>query len=150
LQDNLSSNGTGNDKDDPMKFLNTHAGIKDLHLIVSTIFIVPIALVYGLYPERTLSELFDIKVETINLATIFRAMMGLYLGVSAVWIIGILKPKFWMTATITNIVFMGGLAAGRLLSLLLDGVPSIYFLAGLLLELSFAFWGVKNLKKYKD
>jgi hypothetical protein len=49
-----------------------------------------------------------------------------------------------------NIVFMGGLAAGRLLSLVVDGVPSLYFLAGLLVELLFAFWGLRNLKKYKN
>jgi len=134
-----------------MNFLkNNYAGIKNLHLIISIIFIIPIALVYGLYPNMTLSQLFDIKVETINLTNIFRAMMGLYLGISTIWIIGILKPKFWMTATLTNIVFMGGLAVGRLLSLALDGLPSIYFLVGLLLELSFAFWGLKNLKKYGD
>jgi hypothetical protein len=129
---------------------NNHAGIKNLHLITSVIFIIPIALVYGLYPKMTLSPLFDIKVETINLKSIFRAIMGLYLGMAAIWITGIRKPKFWITATLMNIVFMGGLAAGRLLSLALDGFPSIYFLAGLVVELSFAFWGLKNLKKYGD
>ena len=129
---------------------NNLVAIKNLHLITSIIFIIPIALVYGLYPKITLSQLFDIKVETINLKNIFRAIMGLYLGIAAIWIIGILKPKFWITATLTNIVFMGGLAAGRLLSLALDGLPSIYFLVGLLMELSFAFWGLRNLKKYGD
>ena len=129
---------------------NNHVAIKNLHLITSIIFIIPIALVYGLYPKITLSQLFDIKVETINLKNIFRAIMGLYLGITAIWIIGVLKPKFWITATLTNIVFMGGLAAGRLLSLVLDGLPSIYFLVGLLVELSFAFWGLRNLKKYGD
>jgi hypothetical protein len=133
-----------------MKFLKSNAGIKNLHLIVSTIFIIPIALVYGLYPGMTLSRLFGIEIGTINLTNIFRAMMGLYLGVTVVWIMGILQPKFWMIATITNIVFMGGLAAGRLLSLVVDGVPSIYFSVGFLLELLLAFWGLINLKKYGD
>lgn len=142
---------TGRDKDDQMKFSeNNHIRIKNLHLIVSVIFIVPIALVYGVCPELTLSQVFGIKIDTINLTNIFRAMMGLYLGVSAVWIIGILKPKFWITATVTNIVFMGGLAAGRLVSLAVDGVPSIYFSVGLLLELLFAFWGLKNIKAYGE
>ena len=105
---------------------------------------------YGLYPKNILSKLFDIKINTINLANIFRAMMGLYLGMSAIWIIGIVRPRFWITATITNIVFMASLAVGRLLSLTLDGLPSIYFVVGLLLELLFAFWGIKNLKKYQN
>jgi Domain of unknown function (DUF4345) len=129
---------------------NNNATIKNLHLIISIIFIVPIALIYGLYPNVILLKLFDIKIETINLANILRAMMGLYLGLSTIWIIGIINPKFWTTATLTNIAFMGGLAFGRLLSLALDGFPSIYFLAGLLLELFFAFWGVQNIKKYRN
>lgn len=117
------------DKDDQMNILkNNYVSIKNLHLIISIILIIPIALIYGLYPKIILSKLFDIKVETINLTNIFRAMMGLYLGISTIWIIGIIKPKFWVTATLTNIVFMGGLAAGRLLSLALDGLPSIDFL----------------------
>ena len=92
--------------------------------------------------------LFDFKVEAINLANIFRAMMGLYLGISVIWIMGISKPKLWVTATITNITFMGGLALGRLVSLVLDGVPGIYFLIGFMVETVLAIWGLKNLKKY--
>jgi len=92
--------------------------------------------------------LFDFKVDAINLANIFRAMMGLYLGISVIWVMGIIKSKFWVTATITNITFMGGLALGRLVSLALDGVPGIYFLIGFMLEAVLAIWGLKNLKKY--
>jgi thiol:disulfide interchange protein len=92
--------------------------------------------------------LFDFKVDNINLANIFRAMMGLYLTMSAVWIMGIVKPRLWTTATITNITFMGGLALGRLVSLASDGVPGKYFLTGLVLELVLAIWGIINLKKY--
>ncbi|MEP6926457.1 MAG: DUF4345 domain-containing protein [Ginsengibacter sp.] len=133
-----------------MSFLKrSHAVIKNLHLIISITFIIPVALVYGLCPNIILLKLFGIKLESINLTNIFRAIMGLYLGISAIWLIGIIKSKFWITATLTNIVFMGGLASGRLLSLILDGLPSIYFLIGLLLELILAFWGVINLKKYR-
>lgn len=137
------------EKDDYVNLLKSNkVPNKNLHLIISIIFIIPIALVYGLYPNLLLSKLFTIKVESINLTNIFRAMMGLYLGMSIIWIIGTIKPKFWFTATFTNIFFMGGLAIGRLLSLALDGLPSTYFLVGLILETAFAFWGVKNLKNY--
>ena len=121
---------------------------KNLHLTVSIHVIIPIALAYGLYPQKILPLLFDFKVDAINLANIFRAMMGLYLGMSVIWIMGIIKSKLWVTATITNITFMGGLALGRLISLALDGVPGIYFLIGFLLESVLAIWGLKNLKKY--
>lgn len=121
---------------------------KNLHLTVSTLVIIPIALAYGLYPQKMLPWLFDFKVDTINLANIFRAMMGLYLGMSVIWILAIIKPQLWVTATITNITFMGGLALGRLVSVAVDGLPGIYFLIGLLLESVLAIWGLRNLKKY--
>lgn len=130
----------------PLK--NSYLTFKNLHLTTSVILIIPIALVYGLYPRLILPKLFDFKIEGNDLADIFRAIMGLYLGMATVWIIGILKPTFWTIATITNIIFMGGLAFGRLISLVLDGFPSVYLLIGLMLELVFAFWGFKNVKKY--
>ena len=64
--------------------LNEHfksTAIKNLHLLISVIFIIPIALTYGLYPDVILLRLFDINVDTINLKNIFRAVMGLYLRV---------------------------------------------------------------------
>ena len=93
--------------------------------------------------------LFDFKVDNINLGNVFRGMMGLYLAMSVIWMMGIIKPRLWATATITNIAFMGGLALGRLVSLALDGIPGIYFLIGLALESVLALWGLSNLKKYK-
>jgi hypothetical protein len=117
-------------------------------LTVSILTIIPIALAYGLYPQRILPLLFDFNVDAINLVNIFRAMMGLYLGMSLIWIMGIIKSKFWITATITNITFMGGLALGRLVSMAIDGVPGIYFLIGFIVESSLAIWGLKNFKKY--
>ena len=123
---------------------------KNLHLTISVILIIPIALVYGLYPGFILPKLFDFKIEGTDLANIFRAIMGLYLGIATLWIIGIFKPGFWITATITNIVFMGGLSLGRLISLASDGLPSILLLSGFILELALCFLAFKNLKKYGD
>lgn len=122
---------------------------KNLHLTVSILVIIPIALAYGVYPQRMLPWLFDFKVDNINLGNVFRGMMGLYLAMSVIWMMGIIKPRLWATATITNIAFMGGLALGRLVSLALDGIPGIYFLIGLALESVLALWGLSNLKKYK-
>lgn len=121
---------------------------KNLHLTVSILVIIPVALAYGLYPQIILPLLFDFKVDAIDLANIFRAIMGLYLGMSVIWIMGIVKSKLWVTATITNITFMGGLMLGRLVSMIVDGVPGIYLLIGFVLESILAIWGLKNLKKY--
>jgi len=44
---------------------------------------------------------------------------------------------------------MGGLAAGRLISTILDGVSPQYTL-GMILELLMMGWGIYNLKHEKD
>ena len=74
--------------------------------------------------------------------------MGLYLGMVVLWLIGIFKPAYWRIATISNVLFMSGLALGRIISLVVDGIPSIAFSIGLALELILALWGIKNLNKY--
>jgi hypothetical protein len=121
---------------------------KNLHLTLSIVLIIPIALAYGLYPVLILPKLFDFRIETVNLASIFKAIMGLYMGMSALWITGIVKPQFWVTATMTNIAFMGGLAFGRIISIVTDGIPGIYFLVGFVAEFSLALWALRNLRKY--
>lgn len=120
--------------------------MRTLHLIVSTLIIIPVGLAYGLYPQKVLPLLFGFNVEAVNLVNVFRAMMGLYLGMSAIWILGIIKSGFRVTATISNIAFMGGLALGRLVSMVVDGVPGIYFLIGFIVEVVLAVWGLRNLK----
>jgi len=45
---------------------------------------------------------------------------------------------------------MIGLALGRTISLVIDGIPSIYFLVGLVLELLLALWGIINLNNYQS
>jgi hypothetical protein len=75
--------------------------------------------------------------------------MGLYIAMSVFWVIGIIKLRFWFAATLSNILFMAGLAFGRMVSIVLDGIPSTIFLIGLIVEIMLAAWGVINLKKYK-
>lgn len=133
-----------------MKYLNSQSyNLKNIHLLLSAVIIIIAGLVYGVSPDKTLPGLFDFRVETTDLKNVFRAIMGLYLGMAAIWIIGIIKPGLWFTATLMNVIFMGGLAIGRLISLLTDGWPSVYFIAGLLAELLLAFWGVLNLTNFK-
>lgn len=120
---------------------------KNLHLTISAILIIVIALGYGLFPNEVLSRLFSFTVDSPDLKQVFRATMGLYLAMTAFWIYGIYNPAYWRSATIANVLFMSGLAAGRVFSLAADGVPSTLFLIGLALELILACWGMWNLKK---
>ncbi|MEO6456287.1 MAG: DUF4345 domain-containing protein [Ginsengibacter sp.] len=123
---------------------------KNLHLIISAIIITVISFIYGLFPNKLLPELFDFNVESVDLKHFFRAIMGLYLAMVVLWITGILKPFYWRIATISNVFFMIGLALGRIISLAVDGIPSITFSVGLALELTLAFWGIRNLKNTKQ
>ncbi|WP_238474552.1 DUF4345 domain-containing protein [Maribacter algarum] len=75
--------------------------------------------------------------------------MGLYIAFGIYWIIAIRNRKYWRGATISNILFMGGLAFGRLVSTIIDGV-SFQYTIGMLLEGLFLIWGLHNLKKYSS
>jgi len=118
---------------------------KNLHLWISAIIIFFVAVIYGTFPEKIFRTLFDFNVQTVDLKNIFRTLMCLYFGMISLWIMGILKSNLWKTATISNIIFMLSLAFGRILSLIIDGLPSGIFITGLIVELLLGFWGIKNL-----
>ena len=88
-------------------------------LIFCSVGLVPIALGYGAMPSVTLELLFGIEVDTINLAHIMRAVMGLYFGMVVLWLWGAFNPEMTGAALVACAVFMLGLAGGRLLSFML-------------------------------
>ena len=57
------------------------------------------------------------------------------------------EPTPTRAALLSEVVFMTGLALGRLLSLLVDGIPSLLLIIYLLLEVSFAAIGVYLLRQ---
>ena len=92
-------------------------------LIFCAVGLVPIALGYGARPADSLGILFGIRVDTVNLTHIMRAIMGLYLGMAMIWIWGAFDRRLTTSALVSCAVFMLGLAAGRILSFVLDGMP---------------------------
>jgi hypothetical protein len=92
-------------------------------LIFCAIGLVPIALGYGAKPTVSLDALFGITVDTVNLTHIMRAVMGLYFGMVVVWVWGAFDKQMTTPALVSCAVFMLGLAAGRILSFVLDGLP---------------------------
>ena len=64
--------------------------LSNLHLSISTIIVASISIVYGFKPEF----LFNITVQTIDEFNILKAIMGLYLAFSSIWIIGIYFKKY--------------------------------------------------------
>lgn len=116
--------------------------INKIHLIISVIIVIPVAFVYGFKPEM----LFDIDLNTTDEYTVFKAIMGLYLGFSALWVLGIFKASYLKLAWVTNFIFMLSLGFGRLVSLLVDGTPTFVYLFGTFAELFLGFYGLWVLK----
>lgn len=119
---------------------------KNLHLIVSLLIVIPTAIIYG--SPSILPEHLDIQVNTNDLANMLKAIMSLYLGISLIWILGILKTAYWKTATQLNILFMLSLAIGRILSMLKDGLPTGGYIFGVKAELIITLFSLYQLKKY--
>ena len=92
-------------------------------LIFCAVGLIPIALGYGAKPSTSLDALFGITVDTINLTHIMRAVMGMYFGMVVIWVWGAFKTQMTVPALVSCAVFMLGLAAGRILSFIVDGMP---------------------------
>ena len=112
--------------------------ITKIHLIISVLIVIPVAFVYGFNP----SSEFDIHLNTIDEYNQFKAIMGLYIGFSILWILGIFKANYLKLALVTNLIFMLGLSFGRLLSLFIDGTPSFGYKFGTFAELFLGFYGL--------
>jgi len=121
--------------------------IRQVFLLIAATGLVPIALSYGLMPQVSLNYLFGISAADVNSAHIFRAVMGLYLGFVVFWMIGVFNERVREAALYSLVVFMLGLAAGRALSLVTDGVPHWLLVVYLLLELGIGCAGILLLKK---
>jgi hypothetical protein len=78
-----------------------------------------------------------------------KAIMCLYLGISLVWILGILKTEYWKSATQLNALFMLTLATGRVLSMVSDGWPTGAYVFGVIAEFVIGLYSIYQLKKYK-
>lgn len=115
----------------------------NLHLFISIPVVTTAALVYGFQPDL----LFEVSVQTTDESNIYKAIMGLYLCFAAFWVIGLKQTSYWKAATISNMLFMLGLASGRLISFVIDGMPSAVLLLGTLGELIIAVYAYRQLKK---
>ena len=119
------------------------------YLWVSAIGLIPIALSYGVVPELSLNWLFGISIELPNETHIFRGVMGLYLALVMLWILGATNENFEHAAILSEVFFMSGLAVGRFLSLLVDGWPHWLLVNYLVLEAIMAVAGIILLRQGK-
>ena len=117
--------------------------ISKIHLIIAVVIVIPVALVYGFFPDTS----FELYPKTIDEHNFYKAIMGLYLGFSVLWILGIVNVRFLKTAITSNIIFMVGLGSGRLLSIIVDGIPSFGYLFGTAAEIFLGAYGLWVLKR---
>ena len=120
------------------------------HLLFSVFAVTLAALMYGVAPASVVPEVFDIRVETTDLANVFRAVMCLYLAITGVWVFGIVKAELWRVATLSNILFLGSITLGRMLSWIFDGAPSAMLVSALFVEFLMTAFGVFQYFRYKD
>ena len=117
--------------------------INKIHLIISVLIVVPVSLVYGFSPDSQ----FDIHLNTIDEHNFFKAIMGLYLGFSMLWVLGIFKANYLKLALISHMIFMLGLGLGRLLSIITDGIPTLWYVFGTFGELFLGVYGIWILRQ---
>jgi len=117
-------------------------------LVFCAVGLVPIALGYGAKPTSSLDALFGITVDSTNLKHIMRAVMGLYLGMVVLWLWGAVKSQMTGPALVSCAVFMLGLAAGRILSFILDGMPHWLLVVYAVLEIVLGLIAIGLYKQY--
>jgi hypothetical protein len=117
------------------------------YLIFSAVGLFGVALSYGVAPAAVLPKVLDLTIEGTDLTHILRAIMGLYLGMIALWVLGAYQAKFTLAAVIAEVVFMIGLACGRVVSIIVDGVPSMLLIGYTVVEITMGLWGILVLKK---
>ncbi len=121
--------------------------VRQVFLLVAAITVAPAGLSYGVVPATSLDLLFGVPVSDVNGTHIFRAIMGLYLGMVVFWVIGAFKDDLTRAALYSVVAFMFGLAAGRALSLVVDGLPSPLLVGYLGVEIAFGTVAVILLRR---
>lgn len=104
-----------------------------LCLLVVAAILVPVALSYGVDPAAALPKFMPIRSKGPT-KHILRALMCLYLGMSAFCVIAAFTQEWRHVAVSWTVFFMFSLVAGRVLSLIVDGAPSRIFLVYLAVE----------------
>jgi hypothetical protein len=122
---------------------------EEIFLLLAAVGLAPVALSYGLMPQVSLSYLFDIDASSVNSSHIFRAIMGLYLAMVTFWIIGARNASLTLPALWSLTIFMLGLAAGRALSIVIDGMPHPLLLGYLAVEVGFGFASLYLAKRFQ-
>src|SRR5262245_11907524 len=115
--------------------------LKTAFLIFSFAAVATFGLLYGVSPSWYAATFLGVTDLNPNFAHILRATMGLFLALAAFWLYAAFNDRYRDAALLTALVFAGGLAAGRILSLVADGQPAPVLLFYLAAELAVVLIG---------
>ena len=106
-------------------------------LVFSCLTVTVIALLYGVSPVW-FSETFlsNSSPPSTDQAHILRAVMMLYLALGGFWLWSAFSDKYRDAGVLVLCIFCGGLVAGRILSVTIDGLPSTLLIVYIAMELA--------------
>ena len=112
--------------------------LKKTFLIVAFGMVTIIALLYGISPQWFGRTFLGIEQLDRNIAHILRAVMGLYIALGLFWLYSAFHAPFRNVAILTSALFAGGLVAGRIISLAIEGTPAPLLIFYVIAELTLA------------
>lgn len=124
----------------------TNDKMQRLFLILVASGLPLVAISYGVMPDLTLPFLYNIEPSDVGTRHVMRSIMGLYLGLATFWLIGAARPDLRRGALWSLVLFMGGVGAGRMLSLVLDGMPKPIMVVFIGIEVIFVAIGALLLR----
>ncbi len=84
---------------------------------------------------------------TNHLHVIRAAYGGAYLGMAALFLLGLVRPEYRQTSLLSVALLFYGFAFGRVYSILADGLPVALYLAVLAFEVLFATLAVLTMRR---
>lgn len=125
---------------DSVELMNT----KKTFLIVAFAMVTVIALLYGVDPQWFGRTFLGLPELNPNIAHILRAVMGLYLAHAGFWLYAAFHPPLRNVAVLVVGLFAGGLVTGRMISVMIEGVPSssllVFYIFAELVVVPTAYW----------
>ncbi len=106
-----------------------------------------VGLGYGVAPGSVMGPLLEVDFGSVDQLHIFRGVMGIYLGMAGFWFFSASKKEYDGAAVASVVFFMFGLAAARVLSILIDGPPSPMLVGAILVEAGVGAWGLAVLRR---
>lgn len=112
--------------------------LKNTVLLTASCGIGGIGLAYLIAPQF-MYGLYGVGIESVNASNMVRgAYGGLFVAFSGLFALGVVRPGLANPALVGLLTFMSGFALGRLVSIVVDGLPSLLVLGLLALELCYS------------